>query len=107
VIALQNVKTTLHQWTLLSALILLLAECGKYSDASPTEPILSDKIIALKDSGVILKLDRSSDIKGPDQNLNGVRDDIDAWIAALLITNIQKDRLDLVLSRGFKRVNRI
>ncbi len=57
---------------------------------TPTEPTLSDKIKTLEDSGVIPKLDRSSDIKGPDQNLNGVRDDIDAWIAALPITDKQK-----------------
>ena len=85
----QRVKTTLHYWAL-STLILLLAACTKESDISPAEPTLIDKIKVLEDSGVIPKLDRSSDIKGPDQNLNGVRDDIDAWIAALPITDKQK-----------------
>ncbi len=36
------------------------------------------------------KLDRSSDIRGPDQDNNGIRDDIDAWIAAQPITDVQK-----------------
>jgi hypothetical protein len=58
--------------------------------ATPTEPTLSDKIKTLEDNGTIPKLDRSADIKGPDQNSNGVRDDIDAWIAALSITDKQK-----------------
>ena len=54
------------------------------------EPSLAEQIKALEASGALPKLDRSSDIKGPDQNLNGVRDDIDAWIAAMPITEIQK-----------------
>ena len=58
--------------------------------ATPTEPTLSDKIKTLEDNGTIPKLDRSADIKGPDVNNNGVRDDIDVWIAALPITEKQK-----------------
>ncbi len=69
---------------------MMLAACSKFSEIISTEPTLSDKIKVLENSGVIPKLDRSSDIKGPDQNLNGVRDDIDAWIAALSITEKQK-----------------
>jgi hypothetical protein len=85
----QRVKTTFNQ-SVLSALFLVLVACGKNPDISSAEPTLSDKIKALENSGVIPKLDRSADIKGPDQNLNGVRDDIDAWIAALPITEKQK-----------------
>lgn len=55
-----------------------------------TEPSLEEQIKALEASGALPNLDRSTGIKGPDQNLNGVRDDIDAWIAALQITEIQK-----------------
>ena len=55
-----------------------------------SEPTLIEKIKALEDSGAYPKLDRSADIKGPDVNNNGVRDDIDAWIAALPITDAQK-----------------
>jgi translation initiation factor IF-1 len=35
-------------------------------------------------------LDRSADINGPDANNNGVRDDIEVWIASLSITETQK-----------------
>lgn len=54
------------------------------------EPSLAEQIKALEASGVLPMLDRSTSIKGSDQNLNGVRDDIDAWISALPITDIQK-----------------
>jgi hypothetical protein len=47
-------------------------------------------LASLEDNDTIPKLDRSADIKGPDANNNGVRDDIDAWIATLPITEIQK-----------------
>lgn len=56
----------------------------------PKEPSLAEQIKALEASGTLPILDRSTDIKGPDQNLNGVRDDIEAWIAALPITEVQK-----------------
>jgi hypothetical protein len=88
VITQKNLRTVLQLCTI-SALFLLLTACD-FSGIAATEPNLSEKIKALENSGVIPKLDRSSDIKGPDQNLNGVRDDIDAWIAALPITDKQK-----------------
>jgi hypothetical protein len=58
--------------------------------ATTSETSLEEKIKALEASGALPKLDRSTSIKGPDQDLNGVRDDIDAWIAALPITELQK-----------------
>lgn len=51
---------------------------------------LLDQIKALEASGQLPQLDRSSSIPGPDANHNGVRDDIEAWIAALPITDRQK-----------------
>ena len=51
---------------------------------------LKAMIKALEDSGQLPKLDRSPDIKGPDSDNNGIRDDIDAWIAALPVTAAQK-----------------
>ncbi|PZO12765.1 MAG: hypothetical protein DCF26_18205 [Burkholderiales bacterium] len=51
---------------------------------------LPEQIKALEDSGQLPKLDRSSDIRGPDADNNGIRDDIDAWIAAQPITDTQK-----------------
>ena len=53
-------------------------------------PSLEEQIKALEASGALPKLDRSTSIKGPDQDLNGVRDDIDTWIAALPISESQK-----------------
>jgi len=53
-------------------------------------PTLLDQIKALEASGQLPQLDRSSSIPGPDANHNGVRDDIEAWIAALPITDKQK-----------------
>jgi hypothetical protein len=43
---------------------------------------LSDTIRALEKSGKLPTLDRSASISGPDTNANGVRDDIDAYLAA-------------------------
>jgi len=56
----------------------------------PPTPTLAQQIKALEDSGAYPKLDRSTDLKGPDQNLNGVRDDVEAWINAQPITDVQK-----------------
>jgi hypothetical protein len=53
-------------------------------------PSLEEQIKALEASGALPKLDRSTSIKGPDRDLNGVRDDIDTWIAALPISDSQK-----------------
>jgi hypothetical protein len=38
-------------------------------------------------------LDRSADIAGPDANNNGVRDDIEAWIGTLEVTEPQRKAL--------------
>lgn len=57
---------------------------------APASPTLAEQIKALEDSGRLPKLDRSGDLRGPDTNDNGIRDDIDAWIAALPITDVQK-----------------
>ena len=58
--------------------------------AAPTALTMKEQIKALEDSGKLPKLDRSTSIPGPDINNNGIRDDIDAWIAALPITDAQK-----------------
>jgi hypothetical protein len=44
----------------------------------------------LETSGKLPNLDRSSSIAGPDANNNGVRDDIEGYIASLPITPVQK-----------------
>ena len=58
--------------------------------ATTKELSLTDQIKALEASGKLPKLDQSADLKGPDQNLNGVRDDIEAWIETQPMTDVQK-----------------
>jgi hypothetical protein len=85
------------------ALSISLAACGGGGKAAPTalpgtgpgtstvaELSLKEQITKLEDSGALPKLDRSTSIAGPDVNNDGVRDDIEAYIAALQLTEVQK-----------------
>ncbi len=80
----------------LSLAVAALTGCGGSDKPTPpaptadTSPNLGAQIQALEASGQLPKLDRSTDIKGPDTDNNGIRDDIDAWIAAQPITDAQK-----------------
>jgi hypothetical protein len=89
-----------------TALALSLAACGGSKSASPVLPgsapattttvatvSLKEQITKLEDSGALPKLDRSTSIVGPDVNNNGVRDDIEAYIAALQLIDVQKKAL--------------
>ena len=51
---------------------------------------LKSQIQALERSGALPALDRSTSITGPDANNNGVRDDIEAYIAGLPLSDAQK-----------------
>lgn len=62
--------------TILFAL-LLLAACGNDDPAPPEARSIAD----LERQGQLPALDRSGDLGGPDADGNGVRDDLDAWIA--------------------------
>jgi hypothetical protein len=66
------------------------ADATGLASVSATPATLLAQIQALEASGALPALDRSADIQGPDANNNGVRDDIEAWIAALPITETQK-----------------
>jgi hypothetical protein len=92
---------TLTRTITLVACALLLSACGGASGggdttgtpitATPTEvATLKATIQQLEASGKLPNLDRSSSIAGPDANSNGVRDDIEAYIASLPITQDQK-----------------
>jgi len=85
----------------LSACALLLSACGGASGggdttgtpitATPTEvATLKATIQQLEASGKLPNLDRSGSIAGPDANNNGVRDDIEEYIARLPITPVQQ-----------------
>lgn len=62
----------------------ILAACGGSSKDDPPPPPLTAKqqIVALEDAGGIPKLDRSPTLTGTDSDGNGVRDDIDSYLAA-------------------------
>ena len=81
---------------LVSAALALLTACPIEDPKNPPPPpppptpSLAEQIKTLEDTGAYPKLDRSTDLKGPDQNLNGVRDDVEAWINAQPITDVQK-----------------
>ncbi len=79
----------------LIALTLGLSACGGGGTKppqtdTPTPPTLTQQIEKLEKDGQLPKLDRSSDLRGPDVDNNGIRDDIDAWITAQPITDAQK-----------------
>jgi hypothetical protein len=59
----------------------------------PPLPTSAEKISDLEASGKLPKLDRSADIKGPDVDTNGIRDDIDAFISSQNYSSSQKTSL--------------
>jgi len=79
-----------------SLLALSQVACGDDSGGSASTPAadvpttLKAQITQLESSGALPALDRSSSIAGPDANNNGVRDDIEAYVATLPITPVQK-----------------
>lgn len=84
-----------RRWIAL-ALVGALTSCGGGSPLqgsgpapSPATASLAQQIEALESSGQLPRLDRSTDLRGPDRDDNGIRDDIDAWIAALPLTESQ------------------
>lgn len=48
------------------------------------------EIQLLEDKGILPKLDRSSDVQGPDVNANGIRDDVETYIATNYTTTPQR-----------------
>lgn len=67
--------------------------------AGNTGPTLRDQIAVLEQTGAYPKLDRSTDIAGPDANSNGVRDDIEAWI--------QSQKLSLLKTKALMQKARV
>ncbi|HMS26362.1 MAG TPA: hypothetical protein PKC80_03210 [Burkholderiaceae bacterium] len=59
-------------------------------DPLPADMDLRGEVKDMQARGKLPKIDVSKDIKGADQNLNGVRDDMEAWIAAQPMTDQQK-----------------
>ena len=76
-------------------LVAAVSACGageqpSAQDALPGNASLKSQIQALERSGALPALDRSTSITGPDANNNGVRDDIEAYIAGLPLSDAQK-----------------
>ncbi|MEO6603933.1 MAG: hypothetical protein ABIQ16_28880 [Polyangiaceae bacterium] len=73
---------------------------GAAGNAS-SEETAEQKIKRLEESGVLPNLDRSTDVRGPDLDANGVRDDIDRFIAAQAYTSAQRAAAEQ-LARGLE-----
>lgn len=78
----------------ITSLAFSLTACGgeskPASSADGQSPSPAQQVAAAEQTGQLAQLDRSSDIRGPDKDSNGIRDDIDAWIAAQPISDAQK-----------------
>lgn len=60
------------------------------ADPLPADIDLRSEVKDMQARGKLPKIDVSKDIKGSDQNQNGVRDDIEAWIETQPMTDVQK-----------------
>ena len=80
-----------------AALILALSGCGGGSgslSATPSTPTsLANAILQAEATGAVPKLNHDNTVLGPDVNGNGIRDDIDLYIAAQPDTAAQKAAL--------------
>ncbi|MHB0992657.1 MAG: hypothetical protein ACYC0M_15470 [Burkholderiales bacterium] len=80
-----------------TALILALSGCGGGSGSSPATPStptsLANAILQAEATGAVPKLNHDNTVLGPDVNGNGIRDDIDLYIAAQPDTPAQKAAL--------------
>ena len=80
-----------------AALILALSGCGGGSGSSPATPStptsLANAIQQAEATGAVPKLNHDNTVLGPDVNGNGIRDDIDLYIAAQPDTSTQKAAL--------------
>lgn len=66
--------------TLLSSALLGCSGGGGAAPPQAVQPTPKEQIASLEQSGALPKLDRGSDINGPDTNSDGIRDDIEAYI---------------------------
>ncbi len=78
--------------SLTTALLLSACRADENANANSTAPITSigQAILAAEANGTIPKLNHDDTLLGPDTDGNGIRDDIDAYIASLPYTEVQK-----------------
>lgn len=93
------------------SLVYVLIGCGGGSGgggaASTTAPSstvssLGDEVAALERAGRLPTLDRTTSLLGTDSDRNGVRDDIDAYVAALTLSEVKKKAI-LQTARALQR----
>ena len=80
------------------AILILVSGCGDDRQTpppppTPPPPAAQATIASLEQSGRIPRLDRSATLSGPDADANGIRDDVDQFIAARPDTAPQKEAL--------------
>ncbi len=78
--------------SLTTALLLSACRADENSEANSTAIIttVGQAILAAEANGTIPKLNHDDTLLGPDTDGNGIRDDIDAYIATLPYTEVQK-----------------
>ena len=69
---------------------VFLSACGGETSTASTAS-MKEQMGALEKKGLLPNLDRSTDIAGPDTDRNGIRDDLDTFIAALPISEQAKN----------------
>jgi hypothetical protein len=72
------------------ALITALLFSGCLESKNKPITTVGQAILAAEANGIIPKLNHDNTIAGPDGDKNGIRDDIDAYIATLPYTEVQK-----------------
>jgi hypothetical protein len=72
------------------ALIVALLFSGCLESKNKPITTVGQAILAAEANGIIPKLNHDNTIAGPDGDKNGIRDDIDAYIATLPYTEVQK-----------------
>ena len=83
--------TVSRKYIIIGGVLALMAGCDGSPDTStPPEKTAAEKIADLEASGALPVLDRSDSIQGPDADANGVRDDVDAFIAKTYPTESQR-----------------
>jgi hypothetical protein len=91
----------------LTILAMFVVGCGSEgggssgNEAPKKERSITEQLEALYDSGVWPRLDRSDSLTGPDENSNGVRDDIEAYIEKTYV--VEKERKAVMqIARAFQ-----
>lgn len=94
------------RWAL-TVVIVALAGCGAGGSAPPETSSMEAAAVhgalrELERAGTLPVLDRSDSIAGPDSNANGVRDDIEQWVASRSDWNSLQVRAAIQSARSFQ-----